>query len=223
MYIFVGSYQNIDKRFAFYKMDEKIATDFHKRKLIEHGSKIGGQVDAFKLSFWTTPAGAVRLKRRVDICREFIGGHGHNLRILEIGCGSGLFSGYLKESLFAAVDISFDLIKEAKQNCAAVSFVVADAELLPFKNGSFDGIIGFSVLEYLDLQMIFSECKRLLRPGGKVLFSEPNLFNPQIAIQKSISRIKFAMKSWHRDRGFIRWLLAHKMKKNGFQIGRAHV
>ena len=43
-----------------------------------------------------------------------------------------------------------------------------------------------------------SEIYRVLKPGGAIFFTEPNMMNPQIAIQKNISYIKInpCMRRW---------------------------
>jgi demethylmenaquinone methyltransferase/2-methoxy-6-polyprenyl-1,4-benzoquinol methylase len=51
--------------------------------------------------------------------------------------------------------------------------VEAPAELLPFRDQSFDLIaIGFAMRHFADLAIVFSECLRVLRPGGRLLILE---------------------------------------------------
>jgi ubiquinone/menaquinone biosynthesis C-methylase UbiE len=46
---------------------------------------------------------------------------------------------------------------------------------LPFANASFDAVIASSVFEYLDdVDLVLTECRRVLNPGGKLFFSVPN-------------------------------------------------
>ncbi|HEX6159395.1 MAG TPA: class I SAM-dependent methyltransferase [Thermoanaerobaculia bacterium] len=47
------------------------------------------------------------------------------------------------------------------------------AERLPFRDASFDLIsIGFALRHFADLRVVFEECRRVLRPGGRVLILE---------------------------------------------------
>lgn len=80
-----------------------------------------------------------------------------------------------------ALDLSAELLARAKcriENQAV--FISGDAEALPFRNESFDLVYGCSVLHHLDLEEALREVRRVLRPGGRLVFSEPNLLNPQV-------------------------------------------
>jgi SAM-dependent methyltransferase len=61
--------------------------------------------------------------------------------------------------------------------------VVAEAEALPFEDGSFDLVFGHAVLHHVpDLARAFDEFRRVLRPGGSVAFcGEPSRYGDRIA------------------------------------------
>lgn len=61
---------------------------------------------------------------------------------------------------------------------------------MPFPNEIFDFIVGISILHHLDLNLALKEISRVLKPKGKFVFSEPNMLNPQIFVQKRISFLK---------------------------------
>lgn len=98
--------------------------------------------------------------------------------VLDIGSGTGLVTHQLTELLEAESTISMDLalpmLKFAKQNQPSyiAHNVCADAEALPFKDNSFDVIFSASTLQWCNnIEQVFDDCLRLLRPDGLFIFS----------------------------------------------------
>jgi SAM-dependent methyltransferase len=113
-------------------------------------------------------------------------------RALEIGAGTGYFSLNLKQAgvigELVCTDISPGMVSVLNDNAARlelsdVSATRADAESLPFADDSFDLVLGHAVLHHLpDLERSFAEFKRVLRPGGRILFAgEPSRLGDRIA------------------------------------------
>jgi SAM-dependent methyltransferase len=101
-------------------------------------------------------------------------------RVLDLGCGSGENSLLLalKGGRLAAIDISADLLRLARQRLAVNSaptaeFLVASAHDLPFEDVSFDAVLGIAILHHLDLSIVAREVARVLKPGGRAVFKEP--------------------------------------------------
>ena len=74
-----------------------------------------------------------------------------NLKILDIGCGTGYGSAALgKKREVIGIDNNKDAINYAKKYYSKkVEFLVADALKLPFKKNEFDGACSFEVIEHL--------------------------------------------------------------------------
>ncbi|HYF26406.1 MAG TPA: class I SAM-dependent methyltransferase [Baekduia sp.] len=112
-------------------------------------------------------------------------------RSLEVGAGTGYFSLHLLQAGVVqhatCTDISPGMISVLKGNAARlgldVTTQVTDAEELPFADDSFDLVLGHAVLHHLpDLDRAFSEFRRVLRPGGAVVFAgEPSRHGDRIA------------------------------------------
>ena len=99
--------------------------------------------------------------------------------ILDLGAGTGHGSRALKRrfpgSLVVAADIAPGMLERARQQSRWLrrfSRVRADAYALPFVDGSFDLVFSSLMLQWCDdLDAVFAEIARVLRPGGLLLFS----------------------------------------------------
>ena len=56
----------------------------------------------------------------------------------------------------------------------------------------------------------------MLRPGGGIRFTEPNMANPQIAVQKNVSVIKRWAGDSPDETAFFRWSLTLRLLSSGF-------
>lgn len=103
---------------------------------------------------------------------------------LDYGCGHGMAAVVMarRGARVTAFDLSGGYIQEAARRAEAngvqVDFVQADGARLPFADASFDRIWGNAVLHHLDTLTAARELRRVLRPGGIVVFCEPWGGNP---------------------------------------------
>ncbi|HEY2478549.1 MAG TPA: class I SAM-dependent methyltransferase [Solirubrobacterales bacterium] len=111
---------------------------------------------------------------------------------LEIGSGTGYFSLNLVQlgliGRLTATDISPGMLAQLASTAKAlgledVTTVVTEAETLPFAEESFDLVLGHAVLHHIpDLDRAFAEFKRVLRPGGAIVFAgEPSRYGDRLA------------------------------------------
>lgn len=190
-------------------MDERIQNEIkHGSFLIEHGAEQAWN--------WESNAGIIRMKRRTNM---FTGPIKKNMKILEVGCGTGLFTReFVKtDAQIMAIDISPDLINIAREKTVAnnVEFKIQNAYNLEFEDESFDGIVGSSVLHHLDLSSSLKEFYRVLKPGGFITFTEPNMLNPQIFLERKF-RLFFKYVS-PDETAFLKKDLKIKIKQAGFK------
>lgn len=168
---------------------------------------------------WATPAGRVRAERRARLCLEAADIHAGQ-RVLELGCGNGLFTGkYLAAGVeIFAVDLSAELIGLAVQNPdrERAYYCLAAADQLPFPDQSFDAVLGNSILHHLDLAPAGREIFRLLKPGGAFAFAEPNLLNPQIFLQRTVPFLRRAAGDSPDETAFVRFQLRGRLSQLGF-------
>ena len=100
-------------------------------------------------------------------------------RVLDIGCGAGYGSAELAHSAtsVAGVDISPEAVEQARSAypAANLQFLAASATAIPFPDASFDLITCFEVIEHIqDWELLLTEARRLLTPGGQFIVSTPN-------------------------------------------------
>jgi ubiquinone/menaquinone biosynthesis C-methylase UbiE len=97
-----------------------------------------------------------------------------NKKILDMGCGQGFFCRILKSkgANVVGIDLSKNLIDLAKKYSSDIEYYVANAEDLSLlKNEDFDLIVSILSLGNIkNLQKVFSEVHRLLKPKGKFYF-----------------------------------------------------
>lgn len=184
----------------------------HDRKILAQAEKIWGRAGE---------AGKRRLNRRaklvVDYCQL-----GAGKKVLEIGCGTGTLTEELAKTgaTVVATDIFPEFLRAVENRIGAnpnISYQIADAETLEgFADASFDAVVGLSILHHLDINKTLANIYRVLKPGGRMAFAEPNMLNPQIALQKNIPFLKKLLGDSPDETAFFRWPFAHKLKAGGF-------
>jgi len=158
-------------------------------------------VDNKRVAVKSTPYVNNHLAKFLDFSNLDSGG-----KTLDIGCGMGKYTIPLAESGYDldALDLSPKLLGELKcqaKGRADITTICGDI-LNPEHTliGKYDHVVGFFMLHHLiDLQKAATEIARLLKPGGRVTFLEPNpyclLFYLQITLAPTMS--------WKAEKGIL--------------------
>ena len=105
-------------------------------------------------------------------------------KILDLGCGNGISTRLLNEADFDVVgtDISPLFLKEAQEWVnPKLKYHVCDVMELPFESESFDVICSNELIEHVpDVETALTEMTRVVRKGGRIVLSGPNLCSPLI-------------------------------------------
>ena len=181
----------------------------HGRFLAKHG--------AGEIWNWESPAGRQRWKRRVQMLSDHLR---PGMTILEIGCGTGYFTRELtrRGADIVAIDVSPDLLEIAKAKYSApnVRYEIQNAYALTYADAMFDSVVGSSILHHLEIEDALREIYRVLKPGGTIYFTEPNMLNPQIAMQKNIPWIKRRLGDSPDETAFFRWSMRRLLEQTGY-------
>jgi demethylmenaquinone methyltransferase/2-methoxy-6-polyprenyl-1,4-benzoquinol methylase len=93
---------------------------------------------------------------------------GRDARVLDLACGTGDFCHELEAQGLRPVGLDFSAGMLARARVTA-PLVRGDGARLPFADGAFDGVVcGFALRNFVDLDEVFRETARVLRPGGRL-------------------------------------------------------
>lgn len=105
--------------------------------------------------------------------------------VLDVGCGTGQSTYYLKEVGYRPIgyDFSDRYIQHAKKNYPEIEFQQGAVEKMPFSDNKFFGVVTYNSIEHFDdVAESISEMKRVLKPGGLLIIQAPNLLSPKLPL-----------------------------------------
>jgi ubiquinone/menaquinone biosynthesis C-methylase UbiE len=124
-------------------------------------------------------ASAIRRQALPQLREVFAGRDQRKLRLLDIGCGTGRFLDSVKQAWprlpTLGLDMSEAYIRHAKRQLkrrAWMRFVVGKAEAIPLPDNSQDAVTSVFLFHELPpkiRRIVFSECARVLKPGGRLV------------------------------------------------------
>jgi SAM-dependent methyltransferase len=145
---------------------------------------------------WGTPAGRIRAERRAAFLTQ-AAALGSGVTCVELGAGTGEFTVRLAEtgSRVIAIELSETTADVCRTRVGDRAEVVVGnietGEGLGYLDGvEVDAIVGVSVLHHVNLDLTFENTFSRLRRGGRFAFSEPNMANPQIWLERHVDLVK---------------------------------
>lgn len=111
-------------------------------------------------------------------------------KVLDVACGTGDVTAKLFDQGCAVtgVDLSEEMMDIARQKVPEATYILANAEHLPFEDSTFDAVAcAFGVRNFVHLEVGLREMLRVLKPGGKLVILE--LATPDNALIRSFFRL----------------------------------
>ena len=149
------------------------------------------------------PRGTPYLKHQVDELAR-VAALRPGERVLDVGCGMGRYTLLLAERGYAVegLDLSPVLLQRLRVfNGGRFNIPLHSADVMkpPAElEGRFDAVVGFFALHHMhNLELCFRGMAKLVRPGGRIVFLEPNAFNPLYYVQMTV----MPRMTWQGDKG----------------------
>jgi 2-polyprenyl-3-methyl-5-hydroxy-6-metoxy-1,4-benzoquinol methylase len=145
-------------------------------------------------------------------------------RALDVGCSSGYLAARLAARGATVVGLELDPAAAAEARSVCEEVLVGDVETLelPFEPGSFDLVLCADVIEHLRRpERFLARVRPLLRPGGRLVLSTPNVANWALRLSLLGGRWRYS------DRGlldrthvqlFTRRTLIEMLEQSGYRI-----
>jgi SAM-dependent methyltransferase len=120
---------------------------------------------------------------------------------LDVGCGTRPYESSFPNDTYFGVDVE----ESGRDAYMKIPNMHYDGRVLPFPDGSYDGVLCTQVLEHVaDTVVFLAEIQRVLKPGGTLLISLP------FAWQEHEEPFDFYR--------FTRFGITHILKNSGFSI-----
>jgi 2-polyprenyl-3-methyl-5-hydroxy-6-metoxy-1,4-benzoquinol methylase len=123
-------------------------------------------------------SGPGRAQRQLRMLKDLLAGADGPQVIVDVGCGDGVATGLIRRLGHTVVGIDWSMMAlcAARQQGLLLIRGAIDAPGLPLGTGSVDVVVLSEVIEHLvDTDSAIDEIHRVLRPGGRLLVSTPNL------------------------------------------------
>jgi SAM-dependent methyltransferase len=106
---------------------------------------------------------------------DFVRGLGNADSALDLGCGDGRLSAELATTDLTAADVSVVALDRARSRLPAARLVELEPDApLPLDDSAFDLVLCAETIEHVrDVQLLLSEIRRVLRPGGRLALTTP--------------------------------------------------
>lgn len=169
----------------------------HNRSQIEYFERAGRHA--------MRPADSQYVRRQVDRLVSF-GGFASGERVLDVGCGMGRYTFALADCglVVEGLDLTESLLERFREfDGGRYSIPLHCGDILEPPEeleGGFDGVVGFFTLHHLhDLTGCLRSMRSLAKPGGRIVFLEPNPLNALYYFQMLL----VPDMSWSGDKGIL--------------------
>jgi ubiquinone/menaquinone biosynthesis C-methylase UbiE len=107
---------------------------------------------------------------------RFVEGLGAAEAALDLGCGDGRLTARLQAERVTAADVSPSALERAAQRLPHAQLLELEPDApLPLTDSSFDLVLCAETVEHVrDVQLLLSEARRVLRPGGRLAVTTPS-------------------------------------------------
>jgi SAM-dependent methyltransferase len=143
-------------------------------------------------------------------------------RVVDLGCGSGVFTELLRQAGYQSVgiDISPKLVALGRRKYPGLELIEGDAENLPFENASLDGVLLSGLVHHFpDPRRLASEVKRVLKNGGRFVAFDPNRMNPFMWLYRDRSSPFYSSVGvTENERPVLAWHVAEVFRDEGFRV-----
>jgi SAM-dependent methyltransferase len=174
---------------------------------------------------WLGPPLQPLWRRHSDAVNALLVGrwlHGRPRRVLKTdlfdeAVGEGVFPALARHAdEVVGIDVSSAVVDAARARHPALSGRTADVRALPFEDAEFDAVFSNSTLDHFDtpeeIVTALGECRRVLRPGGQLIVTLDNPWNPVVALSKALPRER-VNRVWPRSR------LASSVGLHAYRVG----
>lgn len=138
--------------------------------------------------------------------------------LLDVGCGNGAFCGrlVLRGWRCFGVELVPDIAQEAYNRGIFVTLSDA-ADGLPLLDSRFDVVFAGEIIEHMvDDDHFISECFRVIKPGGMLILTTPNLVSLGNRLLMSLGKMpRYAYRDYHY-RIYNLHVLLEKLRAGGF-------
>jgi len=117
---------------------------------------------------------------------------GSNKQVLDVGCMTGYLAHFLQlnGNIVSGVDLLASAINIANQNNINAQVCDIDNQPLPFGDSIFDVVVFSEVIEHLvDPIFVLNQIYRVLKPGGMLIVSTPNIAYVQYRIELLMGKL----------------------------------
>jgi methionine biosynthesis protein MetW len=148
-------------------------------------------------------------------------------RLLDVGCAGGELAALLATRGWRVEGAEAEpaLVEAARARGVETRAVDLDRGALPWPDGAFDAAVAAEVIEHvIDTDHVLAEIARVLRPGGALVITTPNLASLENRLRLLLGRYPMWMDVGVEGTGHVRYytprMLRHQLARHGLHVER---